>query len=105
MRSSIRTPLALLVFWLLGSSGGGLAEGVYRSDGRIRPAGAGLAAGGDFHLESRIAPRRAPQGEGYVLVPGASAHRETGAGGACACFNLIFADDFETGSTGEWDLP
>lgn len=62
-------------------------------------------AGGDYALDPEVAPRRAPQGEGYVLTPAGSALPATGAGGACACFNLIFADDFESGDTGEWDLP
>jgi len=62
-------------------------------------------SGGAYALEPEVAPRRAPQGEGYVLTPDGASFTETGAGGACACFNLIFADDFEGGTTGEWDLP
>ncbi|MCB1009406.1 MAG: hypothetical protein KDB94_10995 [Acidobacteria bacterium] len=62
-------------------------------------------AGGTYALEPEVAPRRAPQGEGYVLTPAGVAPREAGVGGACACFDLIFADDFESGDTGEWDLP
>lgn len=55
-------------------------------------------AGGAYALEPEVAPRRSPQGEGYVLTP-------AGAGGPCACFNLIFGDDFESGDTGAWSLP
>jgi hypothetical protein len=62
-------------------------------------------AGGTYALEPELAPRRAPQGEGYVLTPDGASFAETGAGGACACFNLIFTDGFESGTTGEWDLP
>lgn len=62
-------------------------------------------SGGAYALEPEVAPRQAPQGDGYVLTPDGASLAEAGAGGACACFNLIFADDFETGSTGEWDLP
>lgn len=107
MRNSIRPTLAALLFWTLASSGGGLAEVGYRSHGRARPSSDGAASGGPFQLDSRIAPRQASRGGGYVLTPPGfpSPAGEAASGAGCFCGGLIFADDFESGNTGAWSAP
>ena len=62
------------------------------------------AGGGDatasaegFALQGAVAPRSAPQGGGYVLLPEGV--------GDCACFDQIFVDGFEAGDTSAWSQP
>jgi hypothetical protein len=73
------------------------AAGRYRlTEATSRFESASLAGDG-FALEGAVAPRNAPQGEGFVLHPEGTV--------GCACFDRIFADGFEAGDTSAWSLP
>jgi len=107
MRRRLGWRFAALLGCALATSDAGLAEIGYRLQPRARPAEGEPAAGGAFRLESRIAPRRSPQGEGYVLTPPGfpAPDGEAASGAACFCADVIFEDDFESGDTGAWNAP
>lgn len=106
MRNSARRTLAALLLATLAGSAAALAESVRLGQGRVRPPGTAPATGGPFRLESRIAPRQSPQGEGYVLTPPGSPESDGEAPSGAACFcGALFADDFESGDTSAWSVP
>ena len=80
---------------------GGAAEGRedagYRLTEATAEGGAAPLHADGFALEGAVAPRSAPQGGGYVVVPEGV--------GDCACFDQIFIDGFEAGDTSAWSQP
>lgn len=74
--------------------------------GRVGGPGAGSSTGDAFSLEGGVAPRQSPRGGSFVLeVAGGPGDGPQGATPGCLCFDLIFADGFESGGTGAWDVP